>query len=139
MQNAISWASIVVIRNSAQSPVMHRLAIAIFIVALSGCSTDPPKQTSRVVTEQEARLISTARSAATAEGFSLADAIYQVRRDGDGWIVQVDKAPGYTGVGERSVVVDGTFFVKLGGDEQVREILSHGRWIKSTTRPSDGA
>jgi hypothetical protein len=115
---------------------MHRLSAIIFIVALCGCSTDPPKQ---VVTEQDARLISIARSAATAEGFSLADAIYQVRRDGDGWIVQVDKAPGYTGVGEPSVVVDGTFFVKLGADEQVREILSHGRWIKSTTRPSGGA
>lgn len=119
---------------------MHRLAIAIVVVvALSGCSTDPPKQTTRIVTEQDARLISIARSAATAEGFPLADAIYQVRRDGDGWIVQVDKAPGYTGVGEPSVVVDGTFFVKLGADEQVREILSDGRWIKSTTRPSGGA
>jgi hypothetical protein len=117
---------------------MHRLAIVIFIVALSGCS-DPPTQSPRVVTEQDARLISIARSAATAEGFSLADAIYQVRRDGEGWIVQVDKAPGYTGVGEPSVVVDGTFFVKFGADEQVREILSHGRWIKSTTRPSGGA
>ncbi len=118
---------------------MHRLAIAIFILALSGCSTDPPAQTSRLVTEQEARLISIARSAAVAEGFSLADALYQVRRDGDGWTVQVDKAPDYTGVGEPSVVVDGTFFVKLGADEKVREILSHGRWIKTTTRPTGGA
>jgi hypothetical protein len=126
---------------------MHRLTIAaIFTVCLLGCSADPPKQTPQapkqtplVVTEHDARLISIARSAATAEGFSLADTIYQVRRDGDGWIVQVDTAPGYIGVGEPSVVVDGTFFVKLGADEQVREILSHARWIKSTTRPGGGA
>ena len=115
---------------------MHRLAIAIFILALSGCSTDPPKQSLRVVTEQDARLISIARSVAIAEGLSLTDSIYEVRRDGDGWVVQVDQAPGYTGVGEPSVVLDGTFFVKLGADEKVREILSHGRWIKSTTRPA---
>ena len=80
---------------------MHRLRIAIFIFALSGRSTDPPKQTSRVVSEQDARLIAVARSAATAEGFSLSDAIYQVRRDGDGWIVQVDKAPAYAGSASR--------------------------------------
>jgi hypothetical protein len=114
---------------------MHRLAIAaILVLALCGCSTDSPKQ-SPVVTEQDARLISVARSAATAEGFSLVDAIYQVRRDGDGWIVQVDKAPGYTGVGEPLVVVDGTYFVKFGADGQVREIVSHGRRIRSTPRP----
>jgi hypothetical protein len=118
---------------------MHLLTIAILILALSGCSTDPPKQRMRVVTEQDARLISIARSAAAVEGVSLTDAIYQVRRDGDGWIVQVDKAPGYTGVGEPSVVVDGTFFVKLGADEQVGEILSHGRSVKPTTRPNGGA
>jgi hypothetical protein len=124
---------------------MNRVIIAFALaVCLFGCSADPPKQapdatTSSVaqhyVTEQNARLISIARSAATAEGFSLADAIYEVRRDDDGWIVQVDRAPGYTGVGEPSVVVDGTFFVKLDSDEQVREILSFGRRIKPTTRP----
>ena len=118
---------------------MHRRAIALFILALSGCSTEPPRQTAPVVTEQDARLISIARSAAAAEGFSLADSIYQVSRDGDGWTVRVDKAPGYSGVGRPSVVVDGTVFVKLGPDEKVREILSHGRWIKSTTRPGGGA
>ena len=115
---------------------MHRLAIVILIVVLCGCSTD---QSTRFVTEQEARLISSARSAAAAEGFSLKDAYYQVRRYGDGWIVQVDKAPGYTGVGEPLGVIDATYFVLLGADEQVREIHSRGgRWIKSSTQP-DGA
>ena len=76
-----------------------------------------------------------AREAATAEGLPLTDAIYQVRRDGDGWIVQVDQAPGYTRTGEPSVVVGGTFFVKLGADERVREILTHGRRIELAPRP----
>jgi hypothetical protein len=71
-------------------------------------------------------------------GREASDAVYQVRRDGEGWIVQVDRAPGYTGVGEPSVVVDGTFFVKMTADERVDEILSHGRWIQSTTRPHGG-
>ena len=66
------------------------------------------------MSEQDARLVSIARPAATAEGFSLTDAIYQIRRDGGGWMVQVDQAPGYNGVGEPSVVADGTFFVRLG-------------------------
>lgn len=115
---------------------MYRRAIVIVAFLWCGCSSGSPKPNARVVTEQDARLISIARSAAAAEGFSLADAVYQVRRDGDGWIIQVDKAPGYTGTGEPSVVVDGTFFVSLGADEKVREILSHGRWIRSTTQPS---
>lgn len=117
---------------------MQRIVFAILIAALCGCSTDSPRQGPPVVTELDARLISIARSAATAEGFSLTDAIYQVRRDGDGWIVQVDKAPGYSGVGEPAVVVDATFFVKLDANEQVREISSYIHRIKSTTQPRGG-
>jgi hypothetical protein len=113
---------------------MHRLAIAVFILALSGC-----QQTTRVVTERDARLISIARSAAIAEGLSLTNAIYQVRRDGEGWIVEVSDAPDYTGVGEPVVTLHRTFFVKLGADEQVHEIHTHARRITPTTRPSGGA
>lgn len=114
---------------------MHYPALLIMLaVGVCGCLNEAPKKNPPLVTEQEARLISIAREAATATGLSLADAIYQVRRDGEGWIVQVDKAPGYTGSGEPSIVVDGTFFVKLSPDEKVREILSHGRRIQFTTR-----
>jgi hypothetical protein len=113
----------------------HPARIAILAVCLCGCSSDTPNQNPQFITEQDARLIAIAREAATAEGFSLADAIYHVRRDGEGWVVQVDQAPGHTGSGEPSVVVDGTFFVKLRSDGQVGEILTFGRRIEFPTRP----
>ena len=114
----------------------HPALIAMLAVSMCGCSNGRQSESPHFVTEQDARLIWIAREAASAEGFSLADAIYQVCRDGDGWIVQVDQAPGYTGSGEPSVVLHGTFFVKLSSDEQVREILSHGRMIEFATRPT---
>ena len=94
----------------------------IFAALLVACSST--KQRSGYVTEQEARLISLARDAATARGFSLKDAIYEVRPDGDGWVVQVDKAPGYHGSGELLFVVDATFFVKFNAEGAVTEILT---------------
>ena len=116
---------------------MQRWTLVAMLAAwVCGCSSDPPKQTFPVITEHDVRLITIARAALTSERFSLLDAIYEVRRDGGGWVVQVDKAPGYTGVGDPSVVVDGTIFVKMTADEQVSENLNHLRWIKSTTRPA---
>jgi hypothetical protein len=117
---------------------MH-LATRLFILslALCGCSTD--RSTAAVVTERDARLILSARRTAASEGFSLVDAVYQVRPDGEGWIVQVDRAPGYNGTGELSVVIDATFFVKFDSTEKVTEILSHGRQVKPASRPADGA
>jgi hypothetical protein len=118
---------------------MRRLTIAIFIIALSGCSNGQVTRSTRFVTEQDARLISIARSAAAAEGFNLTDAIYQVRRHEDGWIVEVAKAPGYTGVGEPGIVVDSWFFVRFGADERVRAIDSRGGSVQPATRPTGEA
>jgi hypothetical protein len=118
--------------------IVRLLIFPFFAACLCGCSTNPPAQTPRIVTEQDARLISLARSAAIAAGYSLKDAIYGVRRDGDGWIVQIDYAPGYTGVGEPQITLDAGFWVKFGADEKVEEILSYGGRIKPATQPHDG-
>ena len=110
------------------------MVFSVVVGFVGGCSTKPATQPAQFITERDARLISIAREAAALEGFSLVDAIYQVRRHGDGWIVTVDKVPGYAGEGEPLVVVDATFFVKLTADERVSEILSYGRWVRPTTR-----
>jgi hypothetical protein len=91
------------------------------------------------VTEHDAQLISVARKAATAEGFPLINAIYQVRRDGSGWLVQIGIAPEYKGIGDPNVVTDGGCVVKLTADGNAYEIISHGRWVKLTTRPAVGS
>ena len=74
--------------------------------------------------EQDAALIGVARNAALAQGWTLEDCIYSVRPDGSGWIVQVDRAPGYQGKGEPSVVVDATFFVHINADGRAVRLLS---------------
>ena len=66
---------------------MHgRMIVAIVAALMSGCSDEPATRPARLILERDARLISIAREAAALEGFSLVDAIYQVRRDGDGWV-----------------------------------------------------
>jgi hypothetical protein len=97
--------------------------IGMTLALLLGCADS--KNRSHWVLEHDAQLISLAREAAAAAGFSLTDAIYQVRRDGDGWIVEVDKAPGYRGDGKPSVIVDSGFFVKFNSKGAVSGILSN--------------
>jgi hypothetical protein len=119
---------------------MPRLAAAATLLAAclsSGCPRVPSSApTSRFVTEHDARLISIARQALLSEGRVLTDRIYQVRPFEDGWIVQADYAPGYDGVGEPSVVLDATSFVKINARGEATEISGY-RWrIDLTTRPS---
>ncbi|HZK81782.1 MAG TPA: hypothetical protein VFC46_11960 [Humisphaera sp.] len=104
--------------------------IAILAAWICGCSGGASRRQPCFVTESDAELISIIRDAAIEEDFSLKDAIYQVRPDGDGWIVQVDRAPGYNGVGSPYVIIDATFFVKFNGDGEITEILDFMRKIK---------
>ncbi len=119
---------------------MRRQLVAIIIALVAvGCdrSTGP---STRYVPEQEAQLISIAREAAQAEGRSLSDAIYSVRRDGIGWVVQVDRSPGYTGSGETRITCCASFFVRLTSDGRATEIFGPGlRQTKISTPPTRGA
>jgi hypothetical protein len=118
---------------------MFRFPILIVVAGcIAGCSTASSTGRANPIIERDARLIAIARQAMMAQGFSLKDSIYWVRTDGNGWIVQVDKAPGFTGIGEPSVVIDATFFVKISGDEQPVEISSYNHLINLVTRPVDG-
>src|SRR5688572_7908029 len=119
---------------------MHRKLIAIIVAAVAvGCDRASVPST-RYLPEHEARLISTAREAALAEGRSLSNAIYSVQQDGSGWVVQVDKSPGYTGTGEARITCCASFFVMLTSDGRPREILGPGlRRTTLPTQPASGA
>jgi hypothetical protein len=112
-----------------------RLLLLVFGLAgcLAGCAADPA---GRFLTEHDARLICAARSAAVANGFPLAGRIYQVRPDGDGWVVAAEFSPEYSGTGVVWVVGDAAYFVKFDAAEHVQEILSFGERVKPVTRPS---
>jgi hypothetical protein len=111
--------------------------VAVLTMVLCGCRSEPAEPDQRFTTEKEAAMIEVAREAATAHGWPLDDRIYSVRRDGSGWIVQVDLAPGYNGDGEPSVVVDGTFFVHINAEGSPTRLLSHGRDIQLAPASSE--
>jgi hypothetical protein len=108
--------------------------VVLLTTAMHGCRSeppesgrsDPPEPVQRYTTEQEAGLISVAREAALGHGWILEDCIYSVRPEGNGWIVIVDRAPGYKGEGEPSVVIDGTFFVHINAEGKATRLLSYG-------------
>lgn len=89
--------------------------------------------------EHEAELICVAREAALAQGWSLEDRIYSVRSHENGWTVTVDHAPNYTGKGEPSVTLDGSFFVEVNNDGDAIGITSFSGVIElsepAVTRP----
>jgi len=114
--------------------MQRSIFIAILAAAICGCSSATPKAAPCFVTDDDAQLISIIRDAAIDEDFSLKDAIYQVRPDGDGWIVQVDRAPGYNGVGPPMVVVDATFFVRFNGEGDIIEVLDFARRVRPTKK-----
>ncbi|HSZ57414.1 MAG TPA: hypothetical protein VK797_17250, partial [Tepidisphaeraceae bacterium] len=63
-------------------------AVGLFAALVTDCSSGTTEQ--RYVTETEIELISRARDVMTANGYPLKGRIYQVRRDNDGWTVEVD-------------------------------------------------
>ena len=101
--------------------------VALLTTVLYGCRSEPGR---RYTTEQEAALISVAHEAALAQGWILENCIYSVRRGGNGWVVQVDRASGYKGDGEPSIVVDDTFFVDIDAEGRPTRILSHGAVVE---------
>ncbi|HEX8525284.1 MAG TPA: hypothetical protein VF669_23735 [Tepidisphaeraceae bacterium] len=105
------------------------------LALLIGCSHPSPPAT-QYITDLHARLIARAREIGREQGYPLEDAVYQVRRDNGGFIVQVDRAPNYTGSGEPEVVVDGTFFVQFDQEEKPSTFMAFAKKIDLSTRPA---
>jgi hypothetical protein len=122
-----------------------QICVLAFVAAagLTGCGSNEQPAT-RYITENEAALIQAARAAAVARGRSLERCIYSVRRDGGGWVVQIDRAPGYDGSGEPLIIEDATCFVHLDADKVPTRLLSFTEDIDLTapappqqTHPAD--
>jgi hypothetical protein len=100
---------------------------AFLTAVVCGChnqsESNEPAQT--YTTERDAALISVARKAALAQGWTLEDCVYSVRREGSGWIVQVDRAPGFTGEGQPAVILCATFFIHIDAEKRPTRLLSH--------------
>jgi hypothetical protein len=115
-----------------------RGTLAFLALVLSGCSGAPPASVPSFVTEQDLRLMGAARAVGIAHGYRVRDTLFSVRRDGDGWIVQIDHAQGRDQSGQPMVVVGGTWFVRFGPDERALAIVSRRGVIDLTTRPTSG-